>query len=519
MKPGTMTKFLFVTMCLWAVSLPAGAFPSVTKTADTVVDTQAMTLSGDMYGYAINGLSFQQNPLITHNGRQYITYYNGSRHICIGRRELPSGAWSVVELTDYTLSTTTDAHNVVSMGICPNDGTIHLSFDHHGGTLHYRVSDPGIATNPASVTWNASLFNPVRSYLETGETISSVTYPRFWQTPDGNLQFGYRSGGSGSGDWWIVDYDAATGNWENGRQVINRSGYYTDSKGSSTSRNAYLNGPVGYGPDGNLHLTWTWRESATGTANHDIMYAFSNDGGTAWYNNNPAAGFEIGAAGTNQTLLSLAWGQNGLEQIGLATGNTATQELMTVDSPDVTVVTLDRAWGMMNQQAQAVDSQGWVHAVMFHCTPESYAGHTESIWGPVGARRYYHYRRNAQGLWTRSELEFDTGDVSSYVGSRPKLFLRENGDAFVIYQAWQSVSLNDTDIYILEGDLVIQAATAANQWNDWQIIYVQPGDFLGEALADPYRFEDGILSVMMQESPAYAGQSTPLRVLDFQLND
>lgn len=507
-KRGAVTLVFLFTLAAGGI---CEAFPSIVKTGDTVVDTQAMTLgSGSPYGYAINGLSFQQDALISYNGWQYVTYYNGARHVCVGRRQLPAGTWQVAELTDYVLSTTTDAHNVISMGICPNDGTIHLSFDHHGGTLRYRVSDAGAATNPASVSWSASLFNPVRSYLESGRTVPSVTYPRFWQTPEGNLHMGYRIGGSGNGDWLMADYSGTTGQWSGTRTVIERSGTYTDSLGSSGERNAYLNGPIGYGPDGTLHLTWCWRETAGG-ANHDIMYTYSKDGGFTWYNNNPARGIRIGtAASPLQTILGIHWEAGGLQVIGQTTGDPATEQLITLDSPDVTVVTLDRYFGLMNQQAQAVDPQGRIHAVMFHCTPETYAGYSYSTWGPQGARRYFHYWRDSQGVWHRSELP-------GYVGSRPKLFIRSNGDAFVIYQSRQSVSLPDTGIYFLNGDLTIQAATAASGWTDWQVIHVEPGDFLGEALADPVRFKDGVLSVMMQESPGNPGQSTSLRVLDFQL--
>lgn len=500
-----MTKLLWVLAGVLTVSLPAGAFPSVTKIADTTVDSQAMTLSGGTYGYAINGLSFQQNLLMSFNGWQYATYYNGSGHVCVARRNLGSknfqigtagtlnqtmfslswgnGEWEVLELTDYTLSTTWDAHNVVTMGICPNDGTIHLSFDHHGGTLHYRVSDTEAATNPEAVTWDASLFGDVQSYLISGSTISSVTYPRFWQTPGGDLQFGYRRNNSGDGDWWMADYSGTTHLWSNDHQVINRTGTYSDSLGSSTSRNAYMN-PPGYSPDGNLHVTWTWRESAGG-ANHDIMYAYSDDNGITWYNN---TGTEI--------------------------ADTSLGEKITLDSTGVTMVTLDRAYGTMNQQAQAIDSSGRVHTVMFRC--DSMVG---STWGTVGDRRYYHYWRDSGGTWYENQLYFNTSDVSSYVGQRPKLFIRSNGDAYVIYQAWQSVSQSSTALYVHDGDLVIQAATEAAGWNDWQIIHVESGPFLGEALADPYRFEDGILSVVMQDSPSYNGESTPLQVLDFQLNE
>jgi len=499
--------FIFY-LFLYSVCL---AFPTAVKIQDTVVDTQAMTLgAGAPYGYAINGLSFQQEALVTFNGWQYAVYYNSSRRVCLARRQLPSGAWSVIPFTDYTLSTTTDAHNVVTIGICPNDGTIHLSFDHHGGSLHYRVSQPGAASHPDSVVWNAALFGPVRSYLIAGQTITSVTYPRFWQTPDGNLQFGFRAGASGNGDWYMADYTADDGLWSNVRQVINRSGTYTDSLGTSTTRNAYMN-PLVYGPDGILHATWTWRESAGG-ANHDIVYAWSPDGGFHWYNNNVAAGFRIGTGSSPlQTLLSVTWINEGLQLIGKATGSTTTQQLITVHSSNAAVIAVDRYYGIMNQQAQAVDAQGRIHTIMFHCTPETYEGYSYSTWGPQGARRYYHYWRNAKGIWTRNELP-------GWVGSRPKLFIRSNGDAYVIYQSRRNVNPTDTGIYFTDGDLTIQAATAASSWTDWQIIHIEPGYFFSEALADPYRFQDGVLSVVMQESPSTIGGASRLRILDFELN-
>ena len=41
---------------------------------------------------------------------------------------------------------------------------------------------------------------------------------------------------------------------------------------------------------------------------------------------------------------------------------------------------------------------------------------------------------------------------------------------------------------------------------------------MNEMLGDPYRFsQQEILSVVVQNSPAAVGASTPLRVLDFQV--
>lgn len=513
MKRFVIIQRLCVTGLILTLSSFAPAFPSVTKLADTTVDSQALTINS--YGQAINGLSFQQNPVITFNGWQYVAYYHGNStasgvdgYVCVARRKLDGNGfdirsdgtviqsmlslawqvseWSVIELSDYSF-TSNDAHNVVTMGICPNDGTIHLSYDHHGQTLHYRISDTEIATDPESVTWDAAIFGATESELISGETISDVTYPRFWQTPDGDLQFGYRTGGSGSGDWYIVDYSATTGLWSNNREIIDRSGTYSDSVfTNSTSRNPYIN-TVGYGPDGRFHVSWTWRESSS-DCNHDILYAYSDDNGITWYNTN-----------------------------GVQIADTSNSEVITLDSSGITIITLDTNRGMMNQQAQAIDADGRVHTLMFYCDSER----TSDTFGTINQRRYYHHYRDTDGTWYQNELQFDTNDTSSWVGSRPKLYLRDNGDAFAIYQAWQEgdVTLSDTDIYIRYGDLVIQAATAENNWSDWQIIHVETGPFVSEALADPYRFQAGKLSVMMQQSPESLYDWTALRILDFQLND
>ena len=119
-------------------------------------------------------------------------------------------------------------------------------------------------------------------YLEVGKSIA-ITYPRFWQTPDGELQFCYRRGGSGNGDRMLVDYRGATGTWYGTRQIDSRRGRFTDAYGESSSRCSYPNGYT-YGPSGLLHVTWVWRESSQGS-NHDLMYAYSDDRGVTWRNN------------------------------------------------------------------------------------------------------------------------------------------------------------------------------------------------------------------------------------------
>jgi len=458
---------------LLVLSGSAWAATGVTKTGDTVVDAEALTIRGG-FGQCINGLAFQQDAVVTYRDHQYIAYYDGGRRVCLARRKLPAGNWQVVRFEDYAFKSN-DAHNTISLGICPKDGTIHLAFDHHGHPLHYRATQEGAATDPQRFAWEASLFGPITSELEKGKPIA-ITYPRFWQTPDGNLQFCYRRGGSGNGDRMLVDYDAETGTWLNTRQIDSGSGPFEDAVGKSDSRCSYPNG-YDYGPRGNLHTTWVWRESSQG-ANHDLMYAYSQDRGKTWRNNR------------GEPL-------PGPPDVG---------------SPAVKVVDISRTLGLMNTHGQAVDSQGRIHAVMWHCTDQSVeaAGSKpgQHRWGPPEARRYHHYWRDADAIWHHVELPM-------VAGNRPKVFMDEADNAYLVFNnAW------GRGVFFPKGNLTIAAATAHSRWKDWTIIHTEKGPFLNEMVGDLYRWKkDGILSIMVQESPNEVHEPTPLRVLDFHIQN
>jgi len=477
-----MTKatrpFAVLLLATTIVTSTARADLTVTKIADSLVDPAALTIKGG-FGQGINGLAFQQDAVVTHRTHQYVAYYDAKRHVCLARRQLPAGPWQIVRFTDYDFQSN-DAHNTISLGICPKDGSIHLAFDHHGHPLHYRASQQGAATHPADVEWNADLFGPVTAELEKGKPIR-ITYPRFWQTPDGGLQFCYRQGGSGNGDRMLVDYDAATGTWRNTRQIDSSQGTFKDALGESKSRCSYPNG-YGYGPAGKLHATWVWREHAQG-ANHDLMYAYSEDAGRTWLNNQ------------GQTL----------------------PEPAHLNSPGITVVNISRAYGLMNTHGQAVDSHGRVHVVMWHCTDESLqaAGSKpgEHRWGPPDARRYHHYWRDPEGRWHHTELPWTAGN-------RPKIFLDNRDNACVIYSTRGIASqMADGHLHV-RGDLVIAVATAASGWTDWKLAHRETGPFVNEMLGDPYRWaKDGVLSVMVQQSPRTPHEPTPLRILDYAVSE
>ncbi len=448
----------------------------VDRIGDSLVDPKALTIAG-RFGQVINGLSFQQSAVITHGEHQYVGYYDVDRRVCIARRKLPSGEWEIIRFTDYRYEND-DAHNTISIGICPKDGTIHLAFDHHVSPLHYRVSKPGVATKPADVKWSSDLFGPVVGELEKGKPVV-ITYPRFLQTPEGALQIIYRVRGSGNGDRILVDYDPAKGLWKNTRQIDSGKGPFQDARDTSKSRCSYPNG-YDYDLKGRLHVTWVWREGTQG-ANHDIMYAYSDDQGNTWHNN------------AGQLLDGPAH----------------------VSSPGITVVNISRAYGLMNTQAQAVDSAGHIHTVMWHCTDETIKNSrikpSEPTWGPEDARRYHHYWRDDAGAWQHRELP-------GVAGNRPKLFFDNKDNAYLIFARKISHKPMDWDIYFPDGALVIMAATASSKWNDWRVVHVEKGPFVNEMLGDFSRWKTSqILSIMVQQSPTKDHEATPLRILDFGL--
>lgn len=473
----TNRLMLHSMLALAITSCSAWAEFHVNKIGDSLVDAEALTIKG-MFGSCINGKSYQQDAVISYKNYQYVAYYDGERQVCVGRRKLPKGVWQSIRFKDYDFKSD-DGHNMFSIGICPQDGTIHLSFDHHANDLHYRVSKKDVATNPETVEWDASIFRPIQSELESGKRVTKLTYPRFWQTPDGGLQFSYRRGGSGNGESMLVDYDGKAGTWSGTRQINSGQGVFDDGKGHSRSRNAYPNGYT-FDSNGTLHTTWVWREGAE-TANHDLMYAYSKDRGNTWLNN------------SGHTIEGLA----------------------RVDTPGITVANINPAHGLPSMHGQAVDSLGRIHTVMLHCTHESLvavgsmAGETR--WGLATARRYHHYWRDSNGKWQHQELPW-------VAGNRAKVFIDKRDNVYLIYGEQHEVS--GSEKYYGPLNLCIAAATKNAKYADWKVIYREKATFFNEMLIDPYRWKvDGILSVMVQEHPKDPRQSTQLRILDFTIGE
>src|SRR5690606_36654117 len=91
-----------------------------------------------------------------------------------------------------------------------------------------------------------------------------------------------------------------------------------------------------------------------------------------------------------------------------------------------------------------------------------------------------------------------------------------------LYVAYVSPSAGDgagvAENYYTNGDLVIATASKATGWQDWEIVYTDQRDFVGEPQMDRTRLLDsGVVSIYLQENGNNASSATgsSLHVLEF----
>lgn len=190
--------------------------------------------------------------LLTHDGQQYVAYYNERHQMIVARRELGEQEWQKVELPSKI---GWDSHNYITMAV-DSAGHIHLSGNMHCVPLiYFRTRKPSdIAT--------------FERLSMAGQEEQRCTYPRFLHDADGNLLFTYRSGGSGNGRRFYNGYDTVTKTWT---RFLDTPLFEGEGK-----RNAYPRGPV-KGPDGLFHVVWVWRDTPDCATNHHLSYARSRD--------------------------------------------------------------------------------------------------------------------------------------------------------------------------------------------------------------------------------------------------
>jgi hypothetical protein len=203
----------------------------------------------------VNVPVFRKHSIFTHEGTQYLAYYNHAGRVVLAKRMLGEERWETL-LTDLT-GNIRDAHNMISLAV-DGEGFLHLAWDHHNNPLNYRrgVAAGSLETQPAQMT---------------GEAEERLTYPEFHALAGGGLMFLYRDGGSGRGNLAMNQYDAKRQVWEH---------MFSKLIDGEEQRNAYWQACTDAA--GTIHLSWVWRETGDVATNHDLCYARSKDGGRTW---------------------------------------------------------------------------------------------------------------------------------------------------------------------------------------------------------------------------------------------
>ncbi len=229
-----------------------------------------------------NWASWDQEKIVTWNGFQYTVYWDSNRVFVLVRRDLRDNTVQRLRLPQFTLSSD-DPHRNTCLGISSADGRLHIAWDHHGNPLHYARTRQGFLTRAPKQITDRDI-EPEQPVTERAELVSRVTYPRFLNDSRGNLFLWYRQGGSGNGDNYLHRYRPEDGTWSLVGKVFSSHGTY-EPWNDSRSRNAYFHDLL-FDSNDRLHATWVYREvAATWASNHDLHYAYSDDGGQTWYNN------------------------------------------------------------------------------------------------------------------------------------------------------------------------------------------------------------------------------------------
>ena len=366
-----------------------------------------------------NMASFDQDKIVTFGDYQYTLYWDEDKSLKLVRRRLGDDAVQILPLP-YTLTIDpNDGHRNTVVGISAGDGRLHLSWDHHCNPLRYTRSRAGFLTAPPEAL-TLDDFEPAQPLLPDDEFETRVTYPRFLSSGDGTLFFIYRQGGSGNGDTYVHRYDDVSGTWARmgTTPLFSRRGTYP-AWDDSPSRNAYMN-DILFDANGRLHVTWTYREaSRTWASNHDVHYAYSDDGGITWRNN-----------------------------VGTQVADLQSGDPIELADPGLVVQPVPVYSWMMNQTTMALDSRRQPHVITFKLpeprVPEVLEHSPPGEW--TGDFRMYHYWRDEAGAW------HDSGPVAA-MNVRPGVIF-DSRDTLIVY-------------YRQAGGIRCHTSSADEGWSDW----------------------------------------------------
>jgi hypothetical protein len=462
----------------------AQSAPGISLVRNTVLSSNATAVKS--FDTNVNIASYRHQGILYYAGNQYVAWFNGNtRNAIVARRSfnqstLSVGAWQWA-FVNFILAAGADSHNVISMGISPNDGRLHLAIGQHDAQLFSIRTTPNAVTG---ATWDNTVFggsasapaSPIAGLPGYSASTSQVTYPYFMNAADAarTLQFAYRTGSSGNGEMQLAEYNPSAGTWAYLGRFTAASGSYTQNGVTSTSRNAYPHGFT-YDFNGRLHMSFTWREnlstqfipncSAT-INNHDTLYIYSDDRGRTWKN---SAGATVATTGSGS--------------------------VVGISSPGLVVDPLPVGRDLMNQETQIMDRNNLFHAIISY-VPGRFQPTCAT---DRGQAQPFHLWRAANGTWTKTEIRPNGQDVNQGF-DRSKVFFDTSNN-----------------IYVVLPDLRILGASAATQWTDWRLLFDgrSLGNY-GETIIDSNltRVANAVSVLYLKNTSGTTGE---LHVLDFRV--
>jgi len=400
-----------------------------------------------------NWSSWDQEKIVSFGSYQYTVFWDAEGVFVLARRNLKDNSVQLMRMADWKLSSD-DAHRNTCLGISEADGRLHFSWDHHNNPLNYARTRAGFLTQPPKEI-SPDDIEPRQPLAEGPHPALRVTYPRFLNDARGNLYLFYREGGSGNGDNYLWRYNPDNGRWTMLGHVFSSRGTYAPWQ-DSTSRNAYFHDLL-FDSTNRLHATWVYREVAqTWASNHDLHYAYSDDGGRTWLNN---AGEKI--------------------------ADVATEDPIELADHGIVVRSIPVYSWIMNAGCMALDSHRRPHVMTFKLPEPRLPDQLEHDPPDVIRQdlRFVHYWRDDDGTWQGGE-PIEIGLTGEHVARGNIVF----GPDDTLFFYW--ADRTDRRFRCLE-------AAAHDRWQSWRTYILFDGDGTGidASKHDRRRWQDeGILS-------------------------
>lgn len=372
-----------------------------------------------------NWAAWDQEKIVSVGDYQYTVFWDADQVFVLARRNLRDNTVQCLRLESFRLSSN-DPHRNTCLGVSLADGRLHLSWDHHNNPLRYTRTRPGFLTQPPQTITPADI-EPPRPIGDRPQLEARVTYPKFFHDARGTLYLHYRLGASGNGEDYLYRYDPKTGSWTRLGKLFSSRGTYAPWN-HSTTRNVYPH-DVLFDSNNRLHVTWVYREAGgTWASNHDLHYAYSDDGGLTWHNN---AGQKI--------------------------ADLARDDPIELADPGIVVRPIPVYSWLINTGCMAIDSRNRPHVVTYKL-PGTFRPTPLRHDPPPEVRKqlcFVHYWRAEDGTWHGGEPIHDP-EANGYV-ARPDVVFDHHDNLYVLYAPWRA----RTGFRCLE-------ARAEDQWKQWK---------------------------------------------------